>query len=68
MTRGLSNSQQKLIQWLAQNNYWFAPLDIQKILTSSILGFGRTTMTVTVDDTQTTAKAFVLLIFVVGVQ
>jgi hypothetical protein len=40
----------------------------QKTLTSSILGFGRTTITVTVDDTQTTAKAFILLIFVVGVQ
>jgi hypothetical protein len=40
----------------------------QKTLTSSILGFGRTTITVTVDDTQTTAKGFVLLIFVIGVQ
>jgi hypothetical protein len=40
----------------------------QKILTSSILGFGKTIITVTVDDTQTTANGFVLLIFVIGVQ
>jgi hypothetical protein len=40
----------------------------QKILTSSILGFGTTIITATVDDTQTTAKAFILLIFVIGVQ
>jgi hypothetical protein len=40
----------------------------QKTLTSSILGFGKTIITVTVDDTQTTANGFVLLIFVIGVQ
>jgi hypothetical protein len=40
----------------------------QKILTSSIIGFGRTIITATVDDTKTTAKGFVLLIFGVGVQ
>jgi hypothetical protein len=40
----------------------------QKTLTSSVLGFGKTIITVTVDDTQTTANGFVLLIFVIGVQ
>jgi len=40
----------------------------QKILTSSIIGFGKTIITATVDDTKTTAKGFVLLIFVIGVQ
>ncbi len=40
----------------------------QKILTSSVIGFGKTIITATVGDTHTTAKAFVLLIFVIGVQ
>jgi Flp pilus assembly protein CpaB len=40
----------------------------QKTLISSVLGFGKTIITVTVDDTQTTANGFVLLIFVIGVQ
>jgi hypothetical protein len=40
----------------------------QKILTSSIIGFGKTIITATVSDTKTTAKGFVLLIFVIGVQ
>jgi uncharacterized membrane protein len=40
----------------------------QKILTSSILGFGSTLITVTVYDTSITTKGFVLLIFVIGIQ
>ncbi len=40
----------------------------QKILSSSIIGLGKTLITATVDGTSTTANGFVLLIFVLGVQ
>jgi len=40
----------------------------QKMLTSSVLGLGKTIITVTVDDTQATTEGFVLLIFVIGVR
>jgi hypothetical protein len=40
----------------------------QKTLFSSVLGFGATTITATVDECSMTSKAFVFLIFVVGVQ
>ncbi|DAC72829.1 MAG TPA: hypothetical protein DSN98_03350 [Thermoplasmata archaeon] len=40
----------------------------QKTLTSSILGFGRTTITVSVGETKTTAKGFIILMFIIRVQ
>jgi len=40
----------------------------EKTLTSSVLGFGRITITVTVGDVEKTAKGFVILLFVVGVK
>ncbi len=40
----------------------------KKTIISSVLGIGKTLITVTVDDTQSTAHAFVFLIFVFGVQ
>jgi hypothetical protein len=39
-----------------------------KTLTSSVFGFGRITITVTVGDVEKTAKGFVILLFVVGVK
>jgi hypothetical protein len=40
----------------------------QKTLFSSVLGFGRTTITAMVDETSMASKAFIFLIFVLGVQ
>ncbi len=40
----------------------------QKTITSSIIGFGKTTIIATVDGTSATTNGFVLLIFVLGVQ
>jgi hypothetical protein len=40
----------------------------QKILSSSVLGFGKIIITVTVGETQATAQGFVLFIFILGVK